>query len=67
MPQRPWMHDELMDWSIVGMNHYHDHRGRRIFVAMTRDGRVIKAEGPDTMAIWEALRAQARKLDRERE
>lgn len=64
MPQRPWMHPDLIEWSIVGMNHYRVSGMRRLFVAMSLDGRLIKAEGLDTMELWEELRRQARRHDR---
>lgn len=48
-----------MDWSIVGMNHYRQDGGRRLFVSMERQGRCIKAEGADTGALWAELERQA--------
>lgn len=58
----PWEIDALIDWDIVGMNHYHSEGGRRLFVAMTKDGCCIKAEGPETSEIWRSLAVQAEQL-----
>lgn len=55
----PWRSHRLMDWSIVGMNHYRQDGGRRLFVSMERQGRCIKAEGADTGALWAELERQA--------
>ena len=51
----PWAQGVLKDWTIVGMNHYHQNGERRLFVAMTKDGKCIKAEGKDNKLIWEYL------------
>ncbi len=57
----PWRHADLIDWTIVGMNHYREGSGRRMmFVAMMRRGHCIKAEGPDDGEVWFRLMAQAR-------
>ncbi len=55
----PWHHPDLADWSIVGMNHYHVDGRRFLFVAMTRGGACIRAEGADDGALWERLRKSA--------
>ena len=55
----PWNHIVLRPWSIVGMNHYHRDGRRRLFVAMTKDGRCIKAEGWDEALVFERLIAMA--------
>jgi len=56
---QPWLLAPLNEWSIVGMNHYHIDEAKMIFVAMAKDGRVIKAEGMDNQNIWAALQGQA--------
>ena len=50
-----WQHSDLIDWSIVGMNHYHKDGERYIVVSMEKDGLCIKVEGPDNYSIWEKL------------
>ncbi len=55
----PWRDGVLEDWEIVGMNHYRQNGVRRIFVAMQREGRCIKAEGLDTPMIWDELSRKA--------
>ena len=45
----------LDDWSIVGMNHYHVNGQKRLFVAMTKDGRCITEEGADVQYLWNRL------------
>jgi hypothetical protein len=55
----PWKSHRLADWSIVGMNHYHQNGERRLFVSMERQGRCIKAEGEDAGALWAELERQA--------
>jgi hypothetical protein len=39
--QQPWKMKPLDEWSIVGMNHYHQDGQQRLFVAMTKDGKAI--------------------------
>lgn len=51
----PWKAKPLDEWSIVGMNHYHVDGQRRLFVAMTKNGRVIQEEGPDDVYLWNRL------------
>ena len=52
----PWLDEtDFAGWDIVGMNHYHVDGERRLFVAMTKDGRCVKAEGPDDSRIWHTL------------
>jgi len=56
----PWKMKPLDEWSIVGMNHYHVDGGeRRLFVAMTKDGRCITEEGPDDKYLWNRLWSKA--------
>ena len=55
----PWLRDPLMEWRIVGMNHYTIGGVLRLFVAMTKDGRCIKAEG-DERYVWDNLITQAK-------
>lgn len=56
----PWKSGILKNWNIVGMNHYHQNGSRRIFVSMEREGRCIKAEGPDAAPIWYELARKAK-------
>jgi len=51
----PWQDSILAEWSIVGMNHYHVNRERFLFVAMTKDGRLIQEEGKDDEYLWNRL------------
>lgn len=48
----PWQIEPMNEWSIVGMNHYHIDGEKRLFVAMTKDGRCIQEEGPDDKMLW---------------
>ncbi len=59
MTNNPWMMKPLDEWSIVGMNHYTVNGDRRLFVAMEKDGRCIKAEGADDEYLWNRLWHQA--------
>ena len=51
----PWLQKPLDQWSIVGMNHYSVNGQRLLFVAMVKDGRCIKEEGPDDQYLWNRL------------
>lgn len=51
----PWLREPLADWSIVGMNHYHQNGKKYLFVAMVRDGRCIVEEGLDDETLWNRL------------
>ncbi len=51
----PWDRVELRGWSIVGMNHYHVGGARQLFVAMTKGGRCITAEGSNEVNVWKDL------------
>ncbi len=51
----PWLMAPLDEWSIVGMNHYSVGGERRLFVAMTKDGRCIVEEGRDDDYLWNRL------------
>lgn len=42
-----WARPELAGWDIVGMNHYSIDGERRLFVAMVKGDRWIRAEGDD--------------------
>jgi hypothetical protein len=56
----PWRAPMKAGWSIVGMNHYFCGDGRpRLYVAMARKGRAIKAEGPDEARVFADLAKQA--------
>lgn len=59
----PWLHSALIEWDIVGMNHYHVDGRRYLFVAMSKDGRLIKCEGPESISylIWDSLVEQAQR------
>ncbi len=52
MPWEPLTND---GWAIVGMNHYHLKGTRHLFVAMTKAGRCITAEGSDEAAVFDHL------------
>jgi hypothetical protein len=56
----PWQHPDLLGWTIVGMNHYREDNGRKLFIAMTRAGHCIKVEGPDDRELWDRLAVMAR-------
>ena len=61
----PWKHPDLVDWSIVGMNHYYvNGNRRRIFIAIVRDNYCVKVEGQDISATWEELRLKAQRINR---
>ena len=55
----PWKSPPLDQWLIVGMNHYHFHGERCLYVAMTNNGRCIQAEGPIERHVWLSLVKQA--------
>lgn len=61
----PWQEDSLKEWSIVGMNHYRMDGERRLFIAMTRNGKCVIAEGPDDASVWWLLRERAEKADKQ--
>ena len=52
---QPWKLKPLDKWAIVGMNHYHVNGEKRLFVAMTKDGRCITEEGADDEFLWNRL------------
>ena len=60
----PWQHSDLAAWDICGMNHYHVNGVRLLFVAITRGGICLRAEGPDA-EVWKCLRSGARSQIRE--
>jgi hypothetical protein len=62
----PWKIKPLDQWSIVGMNHYHVDDQRRLFVAMTKDGRCITEEGADDQYLWNRLCHKARAAESDR-
>lgn len=55
----PWQMPPLERWAIVGMNHYFIDGKKRLFVAMVRNGRCIKAEGADERDVFAYLAIQA--------
>jgi hypothetical protein len=55
----PWQVPELVDWRIVGMNHYHTGSKAFLYVSMTRENLCITAEGPDNQELWDSLVQQA--------
>lgn len=61
----PWQQGPLAEWAIVGMNHYHMHGERRMFVSMAKSGRCIKEEGTDDKYLWNRLMHQAWKISEE--
>lgn len=62
----PWDREELLLWEIVGMNHYRTPAGaRHLFVAMTREGLCIRAEGGIEALVFEQLARQANEMEEE--
>lgn len=55
----PWLKGPLIDWSIVGMNHYHVDGVRFLYVSMVKDGVCITEEGTDDEHLWNRLWYQA--------
>ena len=55
----PWNNSAFDGWLIVGMNHYRISGQRWLFVAMAKDGRCIKTEGPDNKDRWDELAYEA--------
>lgn len=57
----PWLQPPLDEWSIVGMNHYHQNGEQYLFVALCKGDRCIKEEGTDDKYLWNRLwhKAQA--------
>ena len=58
----PWNEPPLDEWAIVGMNHYHVEDERHLFVAMTKAGCLIKAEGADESAVFRRLKKAASEM-----
>lgn len=57
----PWNSKILKEWSIVGMNHYFVEgikKPRYLFVAMSKDRQLVKAEGPDEEMVFKDLEWQ---------
>ena len=52
---KPWGSSQLAGWDIIGMNHYYENGERRLFVAMTKGSRCIRAEGKDDEYLWNRL------------
>jgi hypothetical protein len=61
--QYAWNLPPLAEWSIVGMNHYRAAGARNLFVAMSKDGRLIKSEGADEDLVFADLIRQATEAD----
>ncbi len=59
----PWRLAPLRDWWIVGMNHYRQAGRRCLYVAMTRDGRCISAEGDNEEEVFRSLANQAMRVN----
>jgi hypothetical protein len=55
----PWLDADLIGWDICGMNHYHMSGERLLFVAITRGGVCLRAEGHDA-TVWKMLRVAVR-------
>lgn len=53
---------ELKGWDIVGMNHYYVDDFRYLFIAMSKNGKLIKVEGFDNDKLWSQLVEQALKI-----
>ena len=58
----PWKESPLDEWSIIGMNHYHQNGQKRLFVAMTKNNTSIVEEGLDDDKLWERLKLKASAL-----
>lgn len=58
----PWESEALLEWSIVGMNHFTVLGERFLYVAMTKNDKCIYVEGKDH-SIWDELNAQAKYLE----
>jgi hypothetical protein len=59
MARTPWADLYMAGWRIVGMNHCRLAGAWNLYVAMTRDGRCIQAEGADEMGVFDSLRRLA--------
>ena len=59
----PWKMKPLDEWSIVGMNHYHVNGEKFLFVAITKGGKCITAEGKDDKYLWNRLCHSIRKQE----
>lgn len=55
MENKFWKMKPLDEWDIVGMNHYYVNGKKYLFVAMTKDGKLIREEGPDDEYLWNRL------------
>lgn len=55
----PWELPDLKSLDIVCINHYHVDGKRMIYVALSKNGKLIKEEGEDNQEIWRALRTKA--------
>ena len=55
----PWNRQELIGWSIVGMNHYHVKGARYLFCAMTKGDICITAEGGYEHEVFDELARKA--------
>ena len=51
----PWKEKVLSEWDIVWMNHYYINGEKLLFVAMSKDGKLIKEEGKDDKYLWNRL------------
>jgi len=60
--QLPWQKPPLNQWVIVGMNHYRLKGKRHLFVAMSKDNRLIQAEGQNESALFKKLANLAAKF-----
>lgn len=58
----PWERSELVNWDIVGMNHYRKFGRKWLYVSMTRGHECITAEGDDETGVWDVLSRQAAAL-----
>ncbi len=58
----PWKDGALIDWCIIGMNHYSVNGERFLYVAMSNGPHYIKEEGRDDEFLWNRLWAKAEAL-----
>ena len=57
-----WKMPPLDGWNIVGMNHYNANDEKQLFVAMSKNGKLIKEEGKDDEYLWNRLWHKANDL-----
>jgi len=57
----PWGAESLVEWKIVGMNHYTGYNGDEcLYIAMVKDGKCITIRGKDNFLLWDKLAAKVK-------